>query len=127
MQISADSTDSDLNQENNVKTTLKDQPVEQANSNSNSTSTSTSTSIHPPSSRDSRHDTSSSVAQGTGAPDDEAEVEAEEDEDDWLMSDEEIQQPKLSNPASSLPKVKSMADRDWGRVDTQFKDVSLTK
>lgn len=67
------------------------------------------------------------MAQGTGAPDDEAEVEAEEDEDDWLMSDEEIQQPKLSNPASSLPKVKSMADRDWGRVDTQFKDVSLTK
>lgn len=65
----------------------------------------------------------------------------EDDDDDWLMSDDDIQrgpsltaadQHQLENLSiahnheapSSFQKVKSMADRDWERVEAQFKDVS---
>lgn len=65
----------------------------------------------------------------------------DDEDDDWLMSDDDVQgdpsltsadQHQLKNlsiahnheAASSFQKVKSMADRDWERVEAQFKDVS---
>lgn len=66
-----------------------------------------------------------------------SEIIAEED-DDWLMSDEDIQTSTASpseetqklqiahqgEDASAVTRVKSMADRDWEKVEAQFKDVS---